>query len=56
MLMPITAIARVRTSLRVRSASSAVTDADTAPAPCTPRASTSSHVVCANMPSTEPKA
>ena len=39
MLMPITAIARVRTSVRVRSASSAVTDAETAPAPWTPRAS-----------------
>ena len=56
MLMPITAIARVRTSLRVRSAISAVTEAETAPAPWTPRARASSHVVCANMPSTEPTA
>ena len=56
MLMPITAIARVRTSVRVRSAINAVTDAETAPAPWTPRAKASSHVVWANMPTTEPTA
>ena len=39
--MPITAMARVRTSGRVRSASSAETAADTAPAPCTERATVS---------------
>jgi hypothetical protein len=56
MLMPITAMARVRTSVRVRSASSALTDADTAPAPWTPRATASTTRLCANMPSTEPAA
>ena len=50
------AIARVRTSARVRSAISAVTEAETAPAPWTPRARASIHVVWANMPSTEPMA
>ena len=43
MLMPTNAIARVRTSGRVRSASSAVTAADTAPAPCTQRATKQRH-------------
>ena len=41
MLKPIMAMARVRTSSRVKSASSAVTAALTAPAPCTARANTS---------------
>jgi len=41
MLMPTSAIALVRTSSRVRSASSAVTAADTAPAPCSARPATS---------------
>ena len=41
MLMPMTAMERVRTSGRVRSASSAVTAADTAPAPWMPRATAS---------------
>ena len=47
MLMPMKAIARVRTSLRVRSATSAVTAADTAPAPCTARARASIATECA---------
>ena len=37
MVMPIAAIARVRTSSRVRSAASAITAAEIAPAPCTVR-------------------
>ena len=37
MVMPITAIARVRTSSRVRSAVSAITAAEMAPAPCSAR-------------------
>ena len=41
MLRPIIAIARVRTSSRVRSASRAVTAALTAPAPCKARPSVS---------------
>ena len=41
MLMPMANIARVRDSGRVRSARKAVTGPDTAPRPCTTRATTS---------------
>jgi hypothetical protein len=41
MLAPISAMALVRTASRVRSASSAVTAADTAPAPCSARPASS---------------
>ena len=56
MLMPMTAIERVRTSSRVRSASRAVTAAETAPAPWTPRATASSTTESASMPMTDPAA
>ena len=56
MLMPTNAIARVLTCGRVRSASSAVTAADTAPAPCTSRATSSAASECANAPISEPAA
>ena len=56
MLAPITAMARVRTSGRVRSASSADTAAETAPAPCTQRAMASMVTVCASAPISDPAA
>jgi hypothetical protein len=56
MLMPMNAMARVRTSVRVRSATSAVTEADTAPDPWTTRASVSSARLWAIEPITDPTA
>ena len=47
MLMPMKAIARVREAARVRSASSAITGPETAPMPCTVRASMSAQAVAA---------
>ncbi len=54
MLMPITNIARVRDSRRVRSARNAVTGPETAPSPCTTRAATSATAVPASAPIAEP--
>ena len=56
MLMPTTAIARVRTSGRVRSASSAVTAADIAPAPCSARATASPRTLSDSAPASDPMA
>ena len=54
MLMPITAIARVRTSVRVRSASSAVTGPEMAPAPWTRPAAITPQMDVASPPTAEP--
>lgn len=54
MLMPMNAMARVRISVRVRSASSAVTGPDTAPAPWMARATITAWMVEASAPTTEP--
>ena len=56
MLMPTSAMPLVRTSSRVRSASSAVTAADTAPAPCSARPIISPWMLPASAASTLPAA